>query len=81
MKYRVGCIAMFALVFLVWFPLVFMALLKTVGGVTNQPLDVSGKIAINSYKVAGGEGGGAGTCFPDRNACSPSCGPRCGFRA
>ncbi|XP_049555134.1 piezo-type mechanosensitive ion channel component 2-like [Orcinus orca] len=51
MKYRVGCIAMLALVFLMWFPLVFMALLKTVGGVTNQPLDVSVKIAINSYKT------------------------------
>ncbi|TEA37721.1 hypothetical protein DBR06_SOUSAS9210043, partial [Sousa chinensis] len=49
-KYRVGRIAMCALVFLMWFPLVFMALLKTVGGVTNQPLDVSVKIAINSYK-------------------------------
>nr|XP_030697484.1 piezo-type mechanosensitive ion channel component 2-like [Globicephala melas] len=50
-KYRVGRIAMCALVFLMWFPLVFMALLKTVGGVTNQPLDVSVEIAINSYKT------------------------------
>ena len=81
MKYGVGRSATFALVFLMRFPLVSMALLKTVGGVTNQPLDVSVKIAIKGYEVAGEEGGGAGTCFPDRTPCSPSCGPRCGFRA
>ncbi|XP_037357549.2 piezo-type mechanosensitive ion channel component 2-like [Talpa occidentalis] len=52
-KYGVGGVITFALVFLMWFPLVFMSLLKTVGGVTNQPLDVSIKIAINGYEVAG----------------------------
>lgn len=55
-KYGLGGIATFALVFLMWFPLVFMSLVKTVGGVTNQPLQVSVKIAINGYEVSGGEG-------------------------
>ncbi|XP_012863894.1 piezo-type mechanosensitive ion channel component 2-like [Echinops telfairi] len=49
-KYGVGGVIMFTLVSLMWFPLVFMSLLKTVGGVTNQPLDVSVKIAINGYE-------------------------------
>ncbi|OWK03330.1 hypothetical protein Celaphus_00007797, partial [Cervus elaphus hippelaphus] len=49
-KYGLGGIATFALVFLMWFPLVFMSLVKTVGGVTNQPLQVSVKIAINGYE-------------------------------
>ncbi|XP_054995933.1 piezo-type mechanosensitive ion channel component 1-like [Sorex araneus] len=50
-KYGVGGVITFALVFLMWFPLVFMSLLKTVGGVTNQPLEVSIKIAINGYET------------------------------
>ncbi|XP_070327921.1 piezo-type mechanosensitive ion channel component 2-like [Odocoileus virginianus] len=50
-KYGLGGIATFALVFLMWFPLVFMSLVKTVGGVTNQPLQVSVKIAINGYET------------------------------
>ncbi|KAG8513336.1 Piezo-type mechanosensitive ion channel component 2, partial [Galemys pyrenaicus] len=50
-KYGVGGVITFALVFLMWFPLVFMSLLKTVGGVTNPPLDVSVKIAINGYET------------------------------
>ncbi|XP_027622394.1 piezo-type mechanosensitive ion channel component 2 [Tupaia chinensis] len=50
-KYGVGGVLAFALVSLMWFPLVFMSLLKTVGGVTNQPLDVSVKVAINGYET------------------------------
>ncbi|ELW71183.1 Protein PIEZO2 [Tupaia chinensis] len=50
-KYGVGGVLAFALVSLMWFPLVFMSLLKTVGGVTNQPLDVSVKVAINGYEL------------------------------
>ncbi|EPY80026.1 protein PIEZO2-like protein [Camelus ferus] len=51
-KYRAGGITMFALLFLMWLPLVFRSLLKTVGGVTNWCLDVSVKIAIDGYKSA-----------------------------
>lgn len=56
MKYGLGGITTFALVFLMWFPLVYMSLVKTVGGMTNQPLKVSVKITINGYEVSGGEG-------------------------
>lgn len=35
-----------------WFLLVFMSLLKTVGDKINQPLNMPVKIAIYSYKVA-----------------------------
>ncbi|KAM7237395.1 hypothetical protein CapIbe_011639 [Capra ibex] len=50
-KYGLGGITTFALVFLMWFPLVFMSLVKTVGGVTNQSLQVSVKITINGYEA------------------------------
>ncbi|XP_068928415.1 piezo-type mechanosensitive ion channel component 2-like [Petaurus breviceps papuanus] len=50
-KYGQGGVITLALVFLMWFPLVFMSLLKSVGGVTNQPLEVSIKISISGYET------------------------------
>ncbi|XP_071067930.1 piezo-type mechanosensitive ion channel component 2-like [Dasypus novemcinctus] len=50
-KYSVGGVLTLALVSLMWFPLVFMALLKTVGGVTNPPLDVSVRVAVDGYET------------------------------
>lgn len=88
MKYGLGGITTFALVFLMWFPLVFMSLVKMVGGVTNQPLQVSVKIAINGYEVSGGEGRERVPVLGRRKGmgwhllpCSASCGPWCGFRS
>ncbi|XP_028926177.1 piezo-type mechanosensitive ion channel component 2-like [Ornithorhynchus anatinus] len=49
-KYGMGGIISFALIFFMWFPLVFMSLLKAVGGLTNQPLGISVKISISGYE-------------------------------
>ncbi|XP_074484403.1 piezo-type mechanosensitive ion channel component 2-like isoform X2 [Sebastes fasciatus] len=49
-KYGMGGLIVLLLICIVWFPLLFMSLIKSVAGVINRPLDVSLTITLGGFQ-------------------------------